>query len=161
MDRPAQNPRARLLAAVGAGAAALLLVLVPRYEGTVPKTYRDLGGILTACTGHTGPELKLGQTFTPAECEELLSADLVKHSHGMQDCVDVPMTDGEVAAYTSFAFNVGVRAFCNSTMAHRLNMGDHPGACAELSRWNKVGSRVLPGLVARRAAERKLCEGRA
>jgi lysozyme len=36
---------------------------------------------------------------------------------------------------------------------------DWPGACAELSRWDKAAGRQMRGLALRRADERKLCEG--
>jgi lysozyme len=154
----AGSGRGKLIGIVGAAAAALLFTFVPGFEGTVLKTYRDPVGITTACVGHTGPELQLGQTFTPEECRDMLAGDLVAHAQGVQDCVTEPMSDGEVAAYTSFAFNVGVEAFCASTAARKLNAGDHRGACAELSRWTRAGGRELPGLVKRRAAERRICE---
>lgn len=150
----------RLAAIIGGGAAVLAVSLVVRWEGTIPKTYRDPVGILTACTGHTGPELRMGQTFTAAECDEMLAADLVSHARGVQDCITEPMSDGEIAAYVSLAFNIGTGAFCGSTLARKLNAGDHAGACAELSRWTMAQGRVLPGLVKRRAAERQLCETR-
>lgn len=151
----------KLVACVGAGCAALLVAFVPTYEGTVHKAYLDPVKIVTACVGHTGPELKMGQTFTGEECAEMLAVDLAKHAQGVQACVKVPMTEGETAAYTSFAFNVGVAAFCKSTAARLLNAGQHAPACAELSKWVNAGGRILPGLVRRRAAERALCEGRA
>ena len=68
------------------------------------------------------------------------------------------MTDGQKAAFLSFAFNVGAQKFCGSTLVKKANQGDMPGACAELSRWTYAGGRELPGLVKRRAAERALCE---
>lgn len=147
----------RLVAAIGSGAAALVVPLVMQYEGTVPKTYRDPVGILTACTGHTGPELRMGQTFTRQQCEEMLFSDLEKHAQAL-DCVKRPLTDGQKAAFLSFAFNVGNGAFCKSTLVHKANAGDMPGACAELSRWVYAGGKQLPGLVKRRAAEREMCE---
>lgn len=150
----------RLVAIVGAASAALLFGVVKHFEGTVPRTYLDPIGIKTACVGHTGPELRMGQTFTAAECDEMLSADLSIAANGVQDCITEPMSTGETAAYISFAFNAGVPAFCNSTAARLLNEGDHAGACAQLSRWVNAGGRVLPGLVRRRAAERQLCETR-
>ena len=36
-----------LIAIVGATAASGLMLLVPAQEGTVNKTYRDIGGVLT------------------------------------------------------------------------------------------------------------------
>ena len=147
----------RLIAAIGAGAAALVVPLVMQYEGTIPKTYRDPVGILTACTGHTGPELRMGQTFTRQQCEEMLFSDLEKHAAAL-DCVKRPLTDGQKAAFLSFAFNVGNGAFCKSTLVRKANAGDMLGACAELSRWVYAGGKQLPGLVKRRAAEREMCE---
>ena len=147
----------KLIAKIGAAAAALVVSTVAIYEGTVLRSYRDPIGIITACTGHTGPELKMGQTFTRQHCEDMLYADLNKHAAAL-DCIKRPMTDGQKAAFLSFAFNVGNGAFCGSTLARKANAGDMPGACAELSRWTYAGGKQLPGLVRRRAAERQLCE---
>jgi lysozyme len=149
--------KARVAAVIGIGAAALVLPFVARWEGTIPKTYRDPVGILTACTGHTGPELRMGQTWTQAECEEMLAGDLLTAARGVQDCVTEPLSDQELAAYTSFAFNVGTSAFCGSTLLVKLNAGDHVGACEEISKWIYAQGVRLQGLVNRRAAERSLC----
>ena len=149
--------KAKFIAIVGASAAALAVPLVQKYEGTVFSTYRDPVGIVTACTGHTGPELKMGQTYTREQCEEMLYKDLAKHADALS-CVRTPLTDGQRAAFLSFAFNVGDDAFCRSTLVRKANAGDIDGACAELSRWTYAGGKQLPGLVKRRAAERQLCE---
>ena len=149
--------RAKLVAKIGAGATALAVPLVMLYEGTVLQSYRDPIGIVTACVGHTGPELRMGQRYTRQQCEDMLYGDLLKHAQAL-DCIKQPMTDGQKAAFLSFAFNVGTSAFCDSTLARKANAGDMPGACAELSRWTRAGGRELPGLVKRRAAERELCE---
>ena len=149
--------RGKLVAKIGAGATALAVPLVMLYEGTVLQSYRDPIGIITACVGHTGPELRMGQRYTRQQCEDMLYGDLLKHAQAL-DCIKQPMTDGQKAAFLSFAFNVGNKAFCDSTLARKANAGDMPGACAELSRWTRAGGRELPGLVKRRAAERELCE---
>lgn len=144
---------------VAGAVLALATPLIQHFEGTVYKTYRDPIGIKTACTGHVDSTLQMGQTFTPEQCSEMLSADLSIAARGVQDCISVPVADNELAAYTSFAFNAGVTAFCSSTMDRKLNSGDHKGACAELSKWTFAGGKQLPGLITRRAAERALCEG--
>lgn len=151
------SSKSALIAKIGAAAAALVVSTVAVYEGTVLRTYRDPIGIITACTGHTGPELVMGQTFTREQCEDMLYKDLAKHAAAL-DCIKHPMTDGQKAAFLSFAFNVGQRNFCSSTLARKANAGDMAGACAELSRWTYAGGKQLPGLVKRRAAERQLCE---
>lgn len=153
------TPRQKLAAKIGAGAVALAVPLVVHFEGTVLRTYKDPIGILTSCTGHTGPELMMGQTWTQEQCDQQLYGDLLKHAAAL-DCVKAPMTDGQRAAFLSFAFNVGNGTFCKSTLVRKANAGDMRGACAELSRWTYAGGQELPGLVRRRAAERAMCEGK-
>lgn len=151
------NDRDKLIAKIGAGAVAVAVPFVMMSEGAVQQSYRDPIGIVTACVGHTGPELRMGQRYTRQQCEDMLYGDLLKHAQAL-DCIKQPMTDGQKAAFVSFAFNVGNKAFCDSTLARKANAGDMVGACAELSRWTRAGGRELPGLVKRRAAERELCE---
>ena len=151
------TPRQKLAAKIGAGALALAVPLVVTFEGYVPWVHRDPIGRLAACYGHDDQTMTPGKRFTDAECRAMLDQDLLKHSEAL-DCIKTPMTDGQKAAFLSFAFNVGNKAFCDSTLARKANAGDLMGACAELSRWVMAGGRELPGLVKRRAAERQLCE---
>ena len=157
LDSRSRADKAKLIAKIGAGCLALVAPLVAYYEGTVTRTYRDPIGILTACTGHTGPELRPGQVWTLEQCDQMLYADLLKHADAL-DCITVPIGDGAKAASLSFAFNVGQTKFCKSTFVRRMNNGEWPAACAELSRWVYAGDQRLQGLVKRRAAEREMCE---
>ena len=145
-----------LAAVLGAGCAATVIACVPRFEGMVLRGYTDPIGIVTACAGHTKTAV-LGKPYTREECEQLLQEDLIEHAEGVNGCT-TDLTPGQRAAAVSFAYNVGVAAFCKSTFARKLNAKD-PTACAELDRWTKAGGRELPGLVKRRAAERAICEG--
>lgn len=146
---------ARLAKATGGAAcAAVLLACVPKFEGMVLRGYKDPIGIVTACAGHTRTAV-LGKPYTREECEKLLVDDLIEHAEGVQSCTH-GLTPGQQAAAISFAYNVGVDAFCRSTFARKLNAKD-PTACDELSRWTKAGGRELPGLVKRRAAEKQIC----
>lgn len=113
-----------LAAIVGPAAAGMLLVQVPKLEGTILRGYKDRVGIVTACAEHTKTAV-LGRPYTPAECEQLLDQDLAEHATGVMRCITVPTTAGERAAFVSFGFNVGIGAFCRSTMARKLNAGDH------------------------------------
>ena len=153
------TPRQRLVAKIGASSVALVIPLVVYYEGVVLRTYSDPINKITACTGHTGPELRMGQRYTKEQCETMLYGDLLKHADAL-DCIKTPLADNQKAAFLSFAFNVGNSAFCRSTLARKANQGDMRGACAELSRWTLAGGKELPGLVRRRAAERAMCEGK-
>lgn len=149
--------KTKLIAKIGAVAAASAVSLVAYFEGYVPRVYVDPVGRLAACYGHDDQTLKPGTTYTRAQCETMLADDLAKHADAL-NCVKTPMTDGQKAAFVSFAYNVGVQGFCGSTLVRKANAGDMAGACAEMSRWVMAGGKKLPGLVNRRAAERELCE---
>lgn len=154
-----QRARKPLLAIVGATAAAALLYITPAYEGTKLRTYRDLGGVLTYCTGAT-ENAQWGRTYTMQECQAQLDRDLARHAEGVMACVHVPLTDGQKVAFVDFAYNAGVAAFCGSSVARRANAGDMAGACAALSMWDKVNGKPVAGLTRRRAEERAICENR-
>lgn len=143
--------------ALSAAAIAAAVALISHYEGTVPRVYRDPVGILTACTGHVSPELKMGQTFTAEQCRQLLLKDIDKHAVAL-NCIHSPLNEGQKVAFLSLAFNIGNAAFCNSTLVKMANSGNMAAACAQLSRWVYAKGQMLPGLVKRRKAERALCE---
>lgn len=154
------NNKAKLAALVGAPVAALLFAYVPQFEGMVLRGHKDPIGIVTACAGHTATAV-LGKPYTANECQVLLETDLVQHVQGVLECTpQLRNNTGPLAASGSFAFNVGVGAYCRSTMAKKFRAGDIAGGCAELSKWTYAGGKEWPGLVKRRASERAICEGR-
>ena len=150
-------PRRGLLAIVGAVAATVLLAFTPMQEGRVLKTYRDIGGVLTYCDGAT-ENAQAGKTYTPAECDAQLDRDLERHAAGIAKCIPMDrLTDGQKVAFVDAAFNIGVPAFCGSSMARKTNAGDMVGACNALLLWNRAGGREVAGLTKRRQRERELC----
>lgn len=151
--------RRGLMAIVGTAAAVVLMGLIPANEGTVYRTYKDLGGVLTYCTGAT-ENAAWGKTYTPAECAAQLDRDLARHAEGVMGCVHVALTDGQKVAFVDTAYNIGVPAFCGSSMAKKANAGDMAGACAALSMWVNVNGKPVKGLITRRATARAFCEGR-
>lgn len=152
------TPRQKLIASIGASAAAIVTAFVAQHEGLRLWAYRDPVGVLTACYGHTGPDVQPGQTYTREQCRALLEQDLARHAQALA-CIRRPLTDGQKAAFVSFAYNVGPQAFCGSSLVRKANAGDMAGACAELDKWVYAKGQRLPGLVKRRAAERAMCEG--
>jgi lysozyme len=158
----------RFIALVGLPVALALASLIPAEEGVVLKTYRDPVGIITSCMGHTGPELKMGQTFTREQCNEQMYADLIKHAEPAMKCAGNPQGPQLVAAI-DFAFNKGVNGFCTSTYARKLKARD-PAACNEPLRWTNVtvGGRLVScydpknqcrGLVTRAERNSRMCQG--
>lgn len=148
--------RVRKSAALGAAICAF----VGGFEGLKLAAYRDPVGIPTICFGETRG-VRMGQTASRPECDRLLLSSLEEHELGMLRCTRVPLSDGQFGALLSFTYNVGVGAYCKSTLARKLNAGDVRGACDELLRWDRAGGLRLPGLTRRREAERKLCLGEA
>lgn len=151
-----QNPKARFGIVIVTGA---LVTFVSQWEGTSYKVYEDVGGVPTVCQGYTGREVKMGDVWTKEQCDTALRAALKKHGEGVLSCTTYPITQQQYEALTAFAYNVGVSAYCNSTLVKKLNAGDLEGACNELPRWDKVNGKIFRGLLNRRLAEEKLCKG--
>lgn len=135
---------------------ALALPLVAQYEGLRTKSYLDPVGVLTVCYGETESVVS-GVSYTEKECKEMLSARLGYFSLQVDRLVKIDISPETHAALSSFAYNVGLSAFEKSTLLKKMNAGDIIGACNELPRWNKANGKILPGLVKRRQAEKKLC----
>ncbi len=157
MTAPASR-RAGLAMLVGAPAAALLLSVVPAFEGVRHDPYLDIVGVRTVCFGHTGADIA-ARRYGDGECRALLEADLAHHAAPVLGCT--PQLRGKpylTAAAVSFAYNVGTRAYCGSGVARDFRRGQDRSACAGLSQWVYAGGRRVAGLVTRRAAERALCE---
>lgn len=131
------------------------LLFIATHEGTVSTAYRDSAGIPTICTGHT-KGVKMGQKATRTQCEQFLMDDLADAEKSVQGCTHVPVTQEQFDVLVSFTFNVGGNAYCNSTLAKKLNAGDCKGAASEFSRWNRAGGRVIQGLKNRREDEREV-----
>jgi lysozyme len=150
--------RKTLAALTGAGAAALLLAMVPQFEGKSLVGYRDPAGIATKCFGDTRDAV-VGRHYSEAECLASLRGQLVAHATGVLGCTpSLKGRDDQIASAVSLAYNIGVGEYCKSTVAVHFRAGDWRGGCAEMSKYVYAGGKVLPGLVKRRAAERALCE---
>lgn len=146
--------------AKGAAITGVCVAVVGGFEGLRTVAYRDPVGIPTVCFGETRG-VKMGDSYTKQQCKDMLGDRLVEFEAGIVQCLKNPalIPDGAYVASISFAYNVGVSAFCNSTMKKKLDAGDIQGACAELSKWVYARGHVyLPGLAKRRAAEQELCK---
>jgi GH24 family phage-related lysozyme (muramidase) len=135
------------------------LDLIKRFEGLRLEAYQDVAGIWTVGYGHI-KSVKAGMKITEKEAEDLLKDDLKDAEHAVQGLIKVPVNDNEFSACCSLVFNIGRTAFGKSTTLKLLNKGDQIAAADAIELWNKstVGGKkvVIPGLVARRAAEKGL-----
>ena len=144
--------------------AALAVVLlaapfVALREGVVITRYADPVGIPTACVGETDPEVVgFKRVFTRDECVAVMGASLYAHAMKLEPCVKRDITRQQAAALLSLSYNIGVGAFCKSTLARMLNSGA-PGSvwCPEIKKWTYAKGVRLPGLIKRREAEYQMC----
>lgn len=146
----------RIAATMTVTAAAVTSIAF--YEGFRKEAYRDVTGVPTIGYGQT-KNVKMGDVTTPERALLDLQASAAEHAKGMAKCIKVPVTQGEFDAYSSFTYNVGVGAFCRSTLNKKLNAGDYVGACKELLKWTTAGGQQYPGLVKRRQEEYVRCIG--
>lgn len=138
-------------------AAAIALPLVAGAEGLRTVAYRDPVGIPTICFGETRG-VHMGDRATVDQCKALLADRLAGFEAEVRACLGAaPIPDASIAAFTSFAYNVGTPKFCASTIAAKARVGDLAGACDQLPRWDRAGGVPLPGLTKRRKEERDLC----
>ena len=93
--------------------------------------------------------------ITEGEAEAYLAQDLkVALAATLRYCpVLATEPEGRLAAIVDFTFNLGAGRLQTSTLRRRVNQRDWIAAATELRRWIYGGGKVLPGLVARRAAE--------
>lgn len=133
--------------------------LIKQSEGFYPCRYVDVAGVATIGYGHTRTVESLPKCIGYEKVESLLSDDLRGTERCIYQHVDVPLSQNQYDALSSFTFNLGCGALRNSTLLRKLNRGEYDGAADEFHRWNKAGGRVWEGLVKRRARERWLFEG--
>jgi lysozyme len=149
------------------GSARVTHVSGPQYL----RAYLDVAGIATACDGiirYNGRPVRIGDVFTADQCAAVLEKELVKHAEGMMACTpafrnypDKEAIGAQLAATTSFTYNVGTAGYCGSTARRLFNAGEWKAACNAFMRWNKaqVNGVLQPvrGLTLRRERERDLC----
>lgn len=151
--------RARVgIAALALSAAGLVGIVT--YEGYTDRAVIPIPGDVPTIGFGTTEGVKMGDTITPPKALARALDDVSKFEGAIKRCVTVPLHQFEYDAYTSLAYNIGPTAFCNSTLVRLLNEERYAEACAQISRWNRAGGRVVRGLTIRREKERALCEGR-
>lgn len=137
------------------------LAIIGNAEGCLREPYRCPANVLTIGIGSTeysGNKIKLNHRYTDREIADRWANDLQiaeacvnRYGNGAQ------MPQGAFDAMVSLTFNVGCGAMQKSTLFRLAQQGYSPQLCEQFPRWNKVGGKVLKGLVIRREKERALC----
>lgn len=141
--------------AAGTIIAAIVAFIAP-WEGEETRAYQDVVGVWTICSGRT-TNVRPGDVATHEQCQDWLREEVTGFNQGVRQCVTRSMKAQQEIAFTSLAYNIGLRNFCGSSAVRKFNAGDDYGACEAINLWNQAGGRVVRGLVNRRAAESVLC----
>ena len=170
-----QTSRQKLAAWLGSAALlASAATLIIQGEGKINKVYKDPIGVLTACVGETAyvvlpGDIKLGNAFTDAQCENALYRSMWAHAEPVIRCTaPAVLTSGQKIAFLDFTYNVGGANFCKSTMARKAAAGDVAGSCGEFYKWRFAGGidcssahgkHTCGGVWTRRSKEDAMCRG--
>ncbi len=134
--------------------------LICNFEGKRLVAYDDGGGVWTIGFGTTiypnGIKVKRGDTCTREQAKAYMTPELKKFELAVNSAVTVPINQNQFDALVSLTYNIGIKAFKNSTLLKKLNVGDIRSAAAQFDVWNKDGGKVVQGLVNRRAKEKAL-----
>lgn len=145
--------------------SAIGRAFIQKWEGFVPRVYRDIAGIGTVCWGHVITH-EDGRTFDDGAsleaCEDVFGRDIGLAESAIDGLVKVSLSPHQNDALCSFVFNTGSGALRTSTLLVRLNQGDYDSVPAELLKWCKYKDpktgelRENLGLKARRQSEGEL-----
>ncbi|AXH72913.1 MAG: endolysin/autolysin [Caudoviricetes sp.] len=139
--------------------------LIKHYESCSLTAYRDSTGILTIGYGHTGRDVREGETISPDTANQLLVDDLQSFENMLNDRLDTDIEQYQFDALMSFLFNIGPGQtgvkdglFClkngnPSTLWKMVQSSDFSSASKQFLLWNRAGGVVLRGLTYRRQSE--------
>lgn len=131
--------------------------LLKFYEGLKLTAYKDIVGKLTIGYGHTGNDVTPDQNITESQATLLLEADLAKFESGVNSLLTgAPISDNAFSALVSFSFNLGLHSLAGSTLLKFINKNQLLPAADQFFQWCHAGGKSVPGLIARRRAERDL-----
>ncbi len=142
-------------------ALPIAVAFIAAREGFRADPYPDQGGCWTIGYGFTVTEEgqhvtadtpPITQEAAYARLESLVARVLVL----VRGMVEVPITDNQAAALTSFAYNLGTGAVRTSTLLRLLNEGNYEWAAHQFAAWVYCDGQVDQGLVNRRKMEEAL-----
>jgi lysozyme len=143
------------------------LELIGNAEACRREPYMCPAGVLTDGIGNTHG-VKPGASKTDEQVAEDWAANILDAERCINENFRGPeMNDNQFSAMTSAAFNMGCRGLMTyvngngkrvpTTIWRHAAAARWPEMCERLPDFTRSGGKVLPGLVTRRAKERKLC----
>lgn len=129
--------------------------LIKKHEGLRLEAYRCAGGRWTIGYGHT-LTARQNMRIDAQEAERLLRNDLTA-TESVVNAALPNLNQHQFDALVSFVFNVGARAFLQSTLLIKIRQKAPANEIRhEFTRWSSAGGQTLPGLLRRRNEEADL-----
>ena len=129
------------------------------FEGCRLKAYQCSAKVWTIGYGHTNG-VKEGMVITQEQAEAYFENDIMEFLLPVQKQVRNICNANQIAALTSFAFNLGNEALKKSTLLKviKQNPQNFPAIREEFMRWIYADEKVIKGLQTRRENEADLYE---
>jgi lysozyme len=136
-------------------ALTIALALLRGFEGCILKAYRDWVGTWTIGYGETRGVIA-GMTWTQQQAEAQLTLRATQFMLAvLARCPALRNAPpARLAACTSLAYNIGIKAFGISSVCRLTARGEIRRAGDSFRLWNKAGGKVSRVLTLRRGKER-------
>lgn len=133
--------------------------IIKVFEGCKLNAYKCSAGVWTIGYGHT-KGVKEGMVITQQQAETYFESDIMEFLLPVQKQVGNICNANQIAALTSFAFNLGNEALKKSTLLKivKAEPKNFPAIRKEFMRWVYADGKVIDGLQTRRKKEADLFE---
>lgn len=131
--------------------------LIKKFEGLKLESYKCPAGLWTIGYGNTqwenGTRVLENQVIDIQRAEKLLMFWVNKYA----EKIDLKVNQNQFDALVSFAYNVGITNFNNSTLKKKVIANPNDATIRdEFMKWVSSRGKQLPGLVKRRETEANL-----
>lgn len=135
--------------------------LIQQFEGLKLNAYKDSAGIPTIGYGNItyidGTKVKMGDSITHEKADQTFKYYADKFAKEVDKYVLASVNQNQFNSMVSFAYNIGINAFKNSTLLKKVNNNScDPTIKNEFLRWVNAGGKRIQGLVNRRIKESEL-----
>lgn len=133
--------------------------IITEFEGFSSKPYLCPAKLATIGYGNTfyanGKKVTLlDKEISKSDAFEMFKSIADKFAKRVSVCVTSPLNQNQFNSLVSFAYNVGMGNFMNSTLLKKVNANHNDLAIrTEFLKWDKVGTKKLAGLTKRRIYE--------
>ncbi len=137
-----------------------LLNGVKFFEGYRANTYKCCAGVKTIGYGCTDKNIVALGAISEHKASNILQQKINEVRDNVRQAVKVDLTEYQLNALTSFAFNCGMtnlKTLINGE--DRLNSGNYDSVAEVMPQYNKAGGKTREGLVKRRSWELSLWNG--